>query len=37
MRTFIFTMITVTLDKLDPIRAGFSIKDPVHQGPGLAI
>jgi hypothetical protein len=26
-------MITLTLDKLTPIKAGFSVKDPVYQGP----
>jgi hypothetical protein len=26
-------MISLTSDKLTLIRAGFSIKDPVHQGP----
>jgi hypothetical protein len=27
-------MITLTLDKLTLVNAGFSVKDPVHQGPG---
>jgi hypothetical protein len=26
-------MITLTLDKIAPVKAGFSIKDLVHQGP----
>jgi hypothetical protein len=34
MRTRIITMITLTSDKLTPIKVGFSIKDLVHQGPG---
>jgi hypothetical protein len=33
MGTRIITMITLTLDKVTPVKAGFSVKDPVHQGP----
>jgi hypothetical protein len=27
-------MITLTSDKFTLVKAGFSIRDPVHQGPG---
>jgi hypothetical protein len=30
----IITMVSLTLYNLALIRAGFSMKDPVHQGPG---
>jgi hypothetical protein len=35
MRTRIITKITLTSDKLTPIKGRFSIKDLVHQGPRL--
>jgi hypothetical protein len=33
-RTRIIAMITLTLEKLALVKAGFSTKDSVHQGPG---
>jgi hypothetical protein len=36
MRTRIISMITLTLGKFALVKADFSIRDPVHQGPGLS-
>jgi hypothetical protein len=33
MRTCIIVMITLTSDKFALVKAGFSIRDPVHQEP----